>query len=896
MAEARGTSTRLSAWQHVAVMGAFLFLVSLYTYPLILNPGHLLPKHKDPFMYAWTMVSNVHRLFSAPSALFHGNTFYPHGNSVAFSDLLLTPTITAGPVYLLTGNPVLQYNLTLLIWWALSGWAMYVAALALLRSHRGATIAALIFTLSPYRTDYFLEFQMELAFPIPLALLCFVRFLETRRWPPLVWTLLLLWVEALASMYYAIILGLCLAVVAGLHLILRSGDWSWAMVRRLLLGGLILGVALAPFLLPYVKNDRELGLVRELHQPARHSADILTYFETGVTRLYRFRPSGHIAETSLFMGFVALMLAAMACVLCEAPAPPRRQPITRHISRLLVSGIVLAVVGFVVTSAWGDTLRATGIRLPGPERFFDVVLLLGLARIGLEGWVARRSGKHRGPLGERELRWILLFLIALFFVLSLGPFIHYRRRELGKGLYYYLYPYLVPLHAMRITTRIGVIVVVGVSLLAGLGIKYLAARLPSVRSRAIVTGLLVAMLLAEYASFPLPYQYVDWEPPPSVYHALATDPDDVAVLEWPLGREYWDDYFTFTSINHWKRLVNGASGFQPPMSRGISSALSKPDRPDDPFPSPEVMRYLLGIHPLRYLVVHNALLDTVEQQKWQRLQHVPWARRVAQFGKDDLYQLTGDMRGTKIEKLFSWDYARTRHEISFEVRPLGPAARQRWIEVDLNGHPVGRQDIGDGQTTVVLPLVGPLYQSAPNAVTVVWRYRRSDDGTGRTIGRTGAVSPADLYVVSGGFESGDRASILVNGVEYAQNRRGYNLMAIDAATGRVLSTDVFDTFRAPEESSRLAAAIRRVPPGTVVVAAVKDEASGALTEEAVAALRSLGGSYDIRGRYRVSHLLIGVKGAAPGTAMEEVGARLLTMTLGEPPERLGIELKAFTLR
>ena len=198
--------------------------MALYTYPLIRDPGHLLPLqvppfHKDPMMYGWTMVSNTRRLLSAPLAVFHGNTFYPHGNVVAHTDLLLTPTLfPAGPVYLLTGNPVLQYNVTLLLWWALSGWAMYVLAFAVLRSHAGAAIAAIVFTLCPFRTDFFLEFQMQLAFPMPLALLGFLRFLETHRARYLAGALALVWVEALASMYYAIILGLCLVVVALLHL------------------------------------------------------------------------------------------------------------------------------------------------------------------------------------------------------------------------------------------------------------------------------------------------------------------------------------------------------------------------------------------------------------------------------------------------------------------------------------------------------------------------------------------------------------------------------------------------------------------------------------------------------------------------------------------------------
>jgi len=52
------------------------------------------------------------------------------------------------------------------------------------------------------------------------------------------------------------------------------------------------------------------------------------------------------------------------------------------------------------------------------------------------------------------------------------------------------------------------------------------------------------------------------------------------------------------------------------------------------------------------------------------------------------------------------------------------------------------------------------------------------------------------------------------------------------------------------------------------------------TDDAVRALRSLGGNVDPRGALFVSHLLIGVKGAAPGTAVEAFGPERLTRVIG----------------
>src|SRR5262249_53346956 len=259
------------------------------------------------------------------------------------------------------------------------------------------------------------------------------------------------------------------------------------------------GLMLAPFVVPYAQNRRELGMERALRQPPKHSADVLTYAETGVAQLYHFAPTGHIAETSLFMGFFALFLAGAGCVLAPAPpAPAPAGPAGRgRLRRGLVAAMAAAGAGLVVSLGWRAAWPESGGRIPEPQVFLYALLLLVALRIGLLGWRAARAGERRGPLGERELGWVCVFLSGLFFGLSLGPGIYVAKHDVGSGLYGHLYRYLVPLHAMRITSRIGVVVVLAVSLLAGLGLKRLLVPLPRGRAVAVTIGA-AFVLLAEY--------------------------------------------------------------------------------------------------------------------------------------------------------------------------------------------------------------------------------------------------------------------------------------------------------------------------------------------------------------------------------------------------------------
>jgi interleukin-like EMT inducer protein len=254
--------------------------------------------------------------------------------------------------------------------------------------------------------------------------------------------------------------------------------------------------------------------------------------------------------------------------------------------------------------------------------------------------------------------------------------------------------------------------------------------------------------------------------------------------------------------------------------------------------------------------------------------------------------------------------------------PIGARSRKRWISFEfirehpvlratlhplvedpgieqsahllLNGRPVADRRI-DGGETFTETLRPPFLQAAFNVVTLEYSYLpKSTEGERYRIGATGAWSPGDFRVRSAGQPFGDAASIVLNGRELAVNYRGYNLVAVER-DGRVREAGAFDTFLDRAAAARLAAFVAHLPEGTVVAGAVRDEASHRLTEDAVAALQTLGVAGDLRGHFRESHAFIGVKGAAAGTALEALGPRSLAVTVGQPRDELGFELQSFTL-
>ena len=299
------------------------------------DPAHLLPNNHDPRLYAWVMPTIFRNLFTQPALLFHGNAFYPMGNSLTFAESLLTPSLIGGPLYFLSGNPILAYNLTLLLVWALSGWAMYAVTFWVTEDHVAAFVAAAIFALCPVRTDYYVEFQIETMFGIPLAIYALVRFFEERRLRHLAAFLAVFWVQAVAVQYYAVILGLGVAFVALECLALCWNGWTRRTLGAVAIGLVALGVGFIPTGRAYFLTRRELGFERSLQDAAARGADVLTYLTPRSNWLYGAVPFKFpVPETTLFLGFVALFLVGLGLLW----ARDRPEP-SSMVDRLLAGGM-----------------------------------------------------------------------------------------------------------------------------------------------------------------------------------------------------------------------------------------------------------------------------------------------------------------------------------------------------------------------------------------------------------------------------------------------------------------------------------------------------------------------------------------------------------------------------
>src|SRR5262249_47530091 len=183
---------------------------------------------------------------------------------------------------------------------------------------------------------------------------------------------------------------------------------------------------LLPFALPYLAVHREFGFERGIPETSQHYADVLTFAEAGArSRLYAHLPfslTGHLPETSAFVGLIGLALAAAAVWLSREPAPPGA---VRHLDRLLLALLALSVIlAGVVAAAGGLRWRWGAWRVSlRPGSCLDAAVFCGLAHLALRGFVADRA---RGRRALTRSDWVrcLLLVCGVSGLLALGPVIH----------------------------------------------------------------------------------------------------------------------------------------------------------------------------------------------------------------------------------------------------------------------------------------------------------------------------------------------------------------------------------------------------------------------------------------------------------------------------------------
>ena len=569
------------------VLLLFIVLTVGFTWPAALHMRTASVDHGDPILNAWILGWDVHQIFNNPLKLFEANIFYPYPHTLAYSEHLLASSLVAMPFILIWKNAILGLNVVFLFSFVFSGWGMYLLIRELSENvfspgsfpgHHAeiaGVVGGIIFAFCPFRFGHLCHLQLLTIQWFPFTFLYFHRFIRTNRFRDLFLFTLFFLLLCFSCLYYACYASIALFIaflffVRGRH------------VPKILLFIFLSAAAIFPVARIYSGIQKEMDFKRSTREVRLYSAKLRNYFAVPPNNvLYRkvLRRFSGGGEKELFPGAAAIILAVYGFI---------------GIRRICCRGGACLHPGRLPWATTGG--RPYAKRKFLTERFKTVPY------------------KHASP---GRIKWFYFTFLIVFLLLSLGTYF---------DLYRFLYSHLPGFKGLRVPARFAIMVVFALSVFAGFGVLRIK------KWKTFFFILIPLLLVLEYWSGTLNFFQKEQEVP-EVYKWLAEEDDNTVIVELPIAPSvptvHFEAYYMYSSTYHWKKMVNGYSGFFPPSYWDMNKTLQN-------FPSKKSIALLreMGV---KYAIIHE---EAFGWERWRGMKDgLSRLKHVLSFGKDHVYEL-----------------------------------------------------------------------------------------------------------------------------------------------------------------------------------------------------------------------------------------------------------------
>ena len=392
---------------------------------------------------------------------------------------------------------------------------------------------------------------------LPFALVFLHRYLEHRRRRDLVACAAVFTLQALTSGHGGLFLLLALATLVVYAAALGRLPSPVRLLRDLGWAGGAFALVNVLMVVPYARAQRDVGLHRTIGAVYDWAPNAWSFLAS----------PAHVQQ--LLLGLV-----------------PGLQQQVEKASAYMFPGWLPLLLALLV------------LALPSPRRE-DAPLPPGPPPPPATGWSqALRRAIDSRP-GFDAGFYLLLAVLSVW--ASLGP---------GWGLYTVLYRLLPGFDLIRVPSRLAVLTLLAVAVLAALGLERLL-RVLGGRARLATGAAAVLLLLGELAAFPVEARPYDVEAP-AVDRALAAQPRPFAAVELPVVEvtnavqfARLNSHYMLHSMLHWQPIVNGYSGIVPPRHEQRLFPMLKT------FPDPASLSELEAIG-VRYAVLHREFYAEAE--------------------------------------------------------------------------------------------------------------------------------------------------------------------------------------------------------------------------------------------------------------------------------------------
>jgi hypothetical protein len=430
----------------VAIAVAYLLACRVMLAP-ICNFSHLRTAsyEGDARALIWGLAWDNHALLDGVPSLFDANKLYPLPNALAYGEHLYGISFFTLPIYALTRNPVLAYNLVWILSFLLAAGAAHLLAWRYTRDHLAATLAGMASAFCFFRMHHGAHLNLLWSFWIPLSLIAMDRWVARPTWRRLAPLLAIVVLQSLASWYEAVLIAIADGVFL-LWLVLAERLWSGrrrvgidpaarSWLFRLGVQGLVGALIVLSIVWPFARHY----FILHGHGPtfaSSSSADLAgwlvppenTFAGQWLLAHNVQGPRAIWGEITVYLGWIPLGLAVIGGVVSVRSS----DPVERRNRFFIVLALVAAVLALgpsaseVASGRWGWSPFGLLAHLPGlslfrvPARYSQ---LLNLALASLAAVACAAAHRRFGLVARVGTVAAILLLLAEFYVVKFpgGP-------------------------------------------------------------------------------------------------------------------------------------------------------------------------------------------------------------------------------------------------------------------------------------------------------------------------------------------------------------------------------------------------------------------------------------------------------------------------------------------
>jgi len=571
--------------QHVLVLLAFVGLTIAMTWPLVMHAQtHLINAkwYYDAMTNIMILGTRIQYILGRSTLDLYENYFcFPVPFSIVFNENHFGLSLFYLPIYLITGEYLLSYNILLILCLTLSGYCTWLLVRHLTGSSLAGFVAGVGFAFCPYIFFELGRIQLVAAMWVPLSALFLHRTVESGRLRDMVGLAICFLMQIGTCLYYALFLLLFFAFVGTWLLIVhkRFGKKFWLQLATVVL----ISSAVAGFMVyPYLTTRDDFSLTRSTSKAKRYSgrvSNFLHVYPENKTHRFLHFDSLDGSEQIAFPGFSIAALALLSIAFAMAKAYKRGPP--KEMRGLITSAVVLSLLIF---------FSSIGVAVAFGEFLAAVPIIVG----SIIYW-RRRTEKRMLPSTIALYGCFVLFAAVLF--LGIRPMIVNDRTI--YGIYDYLYDYVPGFDGIRYVSRQIILVMLGLVVLAGFAVADIFRWIQPSGRRVVVFSGLTFLILVEFLNAPVSLEKIPIQNTlPGSYQWLAKHRGKEPLAIVPghyLG--YFGALHNYYSLYHHRRTLNGKSSWIPPITRLYIHEMRRFPRKSG--------KYLLDTFGVKYLVVQT---------------------------------------------------------------------------------------------------------------------------------------------------------------------------------------------------------------------------------------------------------------------------------------------------